>query len=123
NNSAGTRSVVYGKTLDYVLELTVVLADGSVVELRPLEDAELEAKCARSDLEGEGYRTVRRLARDHAEEIRRRYPRLLRRVGGYNQDAFVGGYSGIQVSEHSGLVMTASLNTRIPELQDAYANS
>src|SRR5262245_27828297 len=28
NNSSGTRSVVYGKTLDYVLALTVVLSDG-----------------------------------------------------------------------------------------------
>src|SRR5262249_48117997 len=33
NNSSGTRSVVYGKTLDYVLELTVLLADGSIVKL------------------------------------------------------------------------------------------
>ena len=33
NNSAGTRSVLYGKTLDYVLELTVALSDGSIVRL------------------------------------------------------------------------------------------
>src|SRR5436190_21001919 len=33
NNSSGTRSVVYGKTLDYVLAVTALLSDGSVVEL------------------------------------------------------------------------------------------
>src|SRR4029450_1022364 len=43
NNSSGTRSVIYGKTLDYVLGLTVILADGSLVELRSLDPGELDA--------------------------------------------------------------------------------
>ena len=68
NNSSGTRSVVYGKTLDYVHSLTAVLSDGSVVELQPLQPYELEAKCARADLEGECYRVVRRLGQEQATE-------------------------------------------------------
>src|SRR5437762_5138462 len=44
NNSSGTRSVVYGKTLDYVHSLTAVISDGSVVEMQPLEPNELDAK-------------------------------------------------------------------------------
>jgi FAD/FMN-containing dehydrogenase/Fe-S oxidoreductase len=91
NNSSGTRSVVYGKTLDYVLELTAVLADGSVVEMRPLAEPELSAKCAQPDREGDCCRTVRRLAAEYAAEIERRYPKILRRVGGYNLDEFVAG--------------------------------
>lgn len=91
NNSSGTRSVIYGKTLDYVLELTAVLSDGSVVELRPLIESDLDAKCGQQDLEGNCYRIVRRLAHDHAAEIERRYPKILRRVGGYNLDEFVEG--------------------------------
>lgn len=91
NNSSGTRSVVYGKTLDYVLSLTAVLSDGSVVELRPVDAWELNAKCAQPDLEGDCYRVVRRLGTEHAPEIERRYPRILRRVGGYNLDEFVPG--------------------------------
>jgi len=91
NNSSGTRSVVYGKTIDYVLSVTAVLSDGSVVELRPVDAQELEAKCAQSDLEGDCYRVVRRLGTSHATEIERRYPQILRRVGGYNLDEFLPG--------------------------------
>jgi FAD/FMN-containing dehydrogenase/Fe-S oxidoreductase len=88
NNSSGARSVIYGKTIDHVLDLHVALADGSVAHVRPLTPDALEDACAASTLEGAGYRTVRRLAARHADEIARRYPRILRRVGGYNLDAF-----------------------------------
>ena len=89
NNSSGARSVVYGKTIDHVLDLHAALADGSVAHFRPLDAGELNAACALQSLEGDCYRTVRELAARHAREIGRRYPRILRRVGGYNLDAFV----------------------------------
>ena len=89
NNSSGTRSIIYGSTLDYVLELEVLFADGSVVTMHPLDPTALERKCQQEDLEGRCYRTVRRLAEEHAGEIDRRYPKILRRVGGYNLDRFV----------------------------------
>ena len=41
-------------------------------------------------LEGACYRAVRRLGTEHADEIDRRYPKIRRRVGGYNLDAFTG---------------------------------
>ncbi len=89
NNSCGARSVLYGKTIDHVLEQDVVLSDGSVVRFRPLKADELDAVCAGDTLEARCYRTVRQLAREHAAEIERRYPKILRRVGGYNLDEFV----------------------------------
>jgi FAD/FMN-containing dehydrogenase/Fe-S oxidoreductase len=89
NNSSGTHSGIYGKTVDHVLELKVALADGSVVHLGPLDAAAWEARCQQDDREGECYRTVRRMAAEHAAEIERRYPKILRRVGGYNLDLFV----------------------------------
>jgi FAD/FMN-containing dehydrogenase/Fe-S oxidoreductase len=85
NNSAGARSVLYGKTIDHVMETTVALSDGSVAQFReiPREEAPrgdtLEAAC---------YQTVLRLACAHADEIARRYPKIVRRVGGYNLDEF-----------------------------------
>jgi FAD/FMN-containing dehydrogenase len=89
NNSAGMYSLVYGKTIDHILELRVMLSDGSVTTLAPLSEEELRAKLTLDSLEGRAYRTVRRLAREHADEIARRYPKVLRRVGGYNLDAFL----------------------------------
>jgi FAD/FMN-containing dehydrogenase/Fe-S oxidoreductase len=88
NNSSGTHSIIHGKTIDHVLELTVVLADGSVVHARPLDDDAVESKARQQDREGDCYRAVRQLARDHADEIERRFPKILRRVGGYNLDVF-----------------------------------
>ena len=89
NNSSGTRSVIYGKTLDYVMELTMVMSDGQVVQLGSVDPGELNHKYEQTDLEGACYRVIRDLAAGHAEEIDRRYPKILRRVGGYNLDEFV----------------------------------
>ena len=89
NNSSGARSVLYGKTIDHVLEQQVVLSDGTVAHFRPLDAPELVAACAGDTLEAECYRTVRDLAAACRDEIDRRFPKVLRRVGGYNLDEFV----------------------------------
>ena len=91
NNSSGARSVYYGKTIDHVLEQDVVLSDGSVTRFGPLSPEALEAACAGDSLEARCYRTVRDLARTHADEVERRYPKVLRRVMGYNLDEFTRG--------------------------------
>jgi FAD/FMN-containing dehydrogenase/Fe-S oxidoreductase len=89
NNSCGARSVYYGKTIDHVLEQQVLLSDGSIVHFRPMSPEEVARIEAEQTLEGECYRVVRRLAAEHADEIQRRYPKVLRRVAGYNLDEFV----------------------------------
>jgi FAD/FMN-containing dehydrogenase/Fe-S oxidoreductase len=91
NNSSGARSVIYGKTIDHVIEQEVVLSDGSVVTFGPLAEGELARKCVGETLEACCYRTVAELASTHAAEIERRFPKVLRRVGGYNLDDFVPG--------------------------------
>ena len=89
NNSCGARSVLYGKTIDHVLELDVILSDGSQAHLHPLNRAELDAACDGDTLEAKCYRAVRQVARECAAEVERRYPKVVRRVGGYNLDEFV----------------------------------
>lgn len=89
NNSAGSRSVQQGKTIDHVRELKVLLADGTELKCGPLDDAALREKQSRHDREGEIYRRLPQIIADNRREIMSRYPRILRRVSGYTLDAFL----------------------------------
>lgn len=89
NNSAGAHSIAYGKTIDHVIELTVLFSDGSEVVLKNLTPFELQEKAKANGLEGQIYREVLRLVDLHREEIEARYPKIMRRVSGYNLDEFV----------------------------------
>jgi FAD/FMN-containing dehydrogenase/Fe-S oxidoreductase len=91
NNSAGARSLRYGKTVDHVRAVEVVLADGSPATFGPVSTEELAALCARDDRLGTIYRTVRDEVERHKDAIAARFPRILRRVSGYNLDEFVPG--------------------------------
>src|SRR5579862_6754133 len=64
NNSAGARSVMFGKTIDHVLEQTVLLSDGSVTQFRDLARDEVPQG---DSLEAACYETVLRLAAEHAD--------------------------------------------------------
>jgi FAD/FMN-containing dehydrogenase/Fe-S oxidoreductase len=89
NNSSGAHSLTYGKTLDHVIELTVLMADGREVVLKDLSPAEVKQKSKADTIEGRAYREVFRLAQQHKPEILARYPKIMRRVSGYNLDEFV----------------------------------
>jgi FAD/FMN-containing dehydrogenase/Fe-S oxidoreductase len=84
NNSAGARSVVYGKTDDHVRALTTVLSDGTRAEFGALSEVAYQRKLELRTREGDIYRTAARVAAQHADEIARRFPNILRRVSGYN---------------------------------------
>ena len=117
NNSSGARSVLYGKTIDHVLEQHVVLSDGSVAHFRPLDPSALDAACAGTTLEAACYRTVRELGAAQRDEIDRRFPKVLRRVGGYNLDEFVDPAKPFNLAKlivgsegTLGLVVAAKIN-------------
>jgi len=89
NNSSGARSVVYGKTGDHVRTQEVVLADGQIARLGPLSGPALAQARGGDSLLARAYREVPALAQAHAAEIDARFPKVMRRVGGYALDAFV----------------------------------
>jgi FAD/FMN-containing dehydrogenase/Fe-S oxidoreductase len=89
NNSAGSRSVRQGKVIDHVRELKLLLADGSQITCAPCDDAAFQVKAALQNREGEIYRHLLQIVAENRREILARYPRILRRVSGYNLDAFV----------------------------------
>ncbi|MBG99317.1 MAG: anaerobic glycerol-3-phosphate dehydrogenase subunit C [Solibacterales bacterium] len=93
NNSAGSHSIIHGKTIDHVLELKVVLSDGSEVVLGPVDDATLERLVSVDSLEGHIYRDLLTLGDRWRDEILERFPKLMRRVSGYNLDELVSNSS------------------------------
>ncbi|MEM1355678.1 MAG: FAD-binding and (Fe-S)-binding domain-containing protein [Planctomycetota bacterium] len=96
NNSSGTRSIVYGKTIDHVLSCRIALADGTVLDCRPYDRAGWDAVAEGPGREAGLYRGIAELIDGHHEAIRERYPKVMRRVSGYNLDEFVdgAGYEG-----------------------------
>lgn len=88
NNSSGTRSVIYGKTIDHVIAVKVMLADGTVLTLDPCDTNKWSDRSAGSTREAELYRGVGELIRANRDEIIERFPKTMRRVSGYNLDAF-----------------------------------
>lgn len=91
NNSAGARSLRYGKTVDHVESVDVALDDGTAATFQPLDDAELGALDGQSDRVARLHRAVRDTAARHESAIRQHFPRILRRVSGYNLDEFIPG--------------------------------
>jgi FAD/FMN-containing dehydrogenase/Fe-S oxidoreductase len=89
NNSSGARSIRQGKTVDHVIELSVVLSDGTGARLGPKTADELAERQKGDSLEATIYRAVPQVVAANRGEILARYPRVLRRVSGYNLDEFV----------------------------------
>lgn len=86
NNSCGAHSIVWGKTADNVIALTSLLSDGTVADLRHLDGEGLRSKFSQEGLEGDIYRRLNELASNVRGEVEARYPKILRRVSGYNLD-------------------------------------
>jgi FAD/FMN-containing dehydrogenase/Fe-S oxidoreductase len=82
NNSCGAHSAAYGKTVDNLDALDVVLYDGTRFTL----GAAAEGTAAHGSREGEIHAAARTIAERYGEEVRRRYPKIPRRVSGYNLD-------------------------------------
>ena len=89
NNSAGMRSLVFGTTADQILSLRCVLASGETVEIKPLSRDEAERRARGEGPEARLLKNALQVGQRYGEEIKRRYPKLIRRVSGYGLDALV----------------------------------
>ncbi len=91
NNATGAHSILYGMTADHTLAMDVILSDGTMSHFSAVEDDQLADVQLRAGLEGEIYRQIGRIRREHGDVIRAGAPRHWRRCGGYNLDRFVDG--------------------------------
>jgi len=90
NNSCGSHSLVYGSTRDHTIELHTVLSDGSEATFGPVDRMGFEERCKKQNLEGEIYRTIRKILEDpeNQKNIKEGYPdpAIPRRNTGYALD-------------------------------------
>jgi FAD/FMN-containing dehydrogenase/Fe-S oxidoreductase len=87
NNSCGSRSIAYGNMVHNVLGIDALLADGTQAHFGAGDSGPARFQ--------EIARKVRDIAAREAAEIEARYPKLLRRVGGYNLETVkpAGGHN------------------------------
>jgi FAD/FMN-containing dehydrogenase/Fe-S oxidoreductase len=123
NNSCGSRSIAYGNMVHHVLGAEAWLADGELLRFGPV--AEATGRAARLAA------FVRGLADQHRAEIEARWPKVLRRVAGYNLDIFHPqserpytadgsvNLAQLLVGSEGTLAFTRSLTLRLSELPRA----
>jgi FAD/FMN-containing dehydrogenase len=84
NNSGGELSLRYGKTEDYVKELSVVFSDGKLYQIKALNKAELDKKIAKTDFEGNIYKKIYDLIENNYDLIKNAKPKVSKNSTGYN---------------------------------------
>ncbi len=83
NNSGGEKTLAYGKTEDYVRELTLVMSDGKKHVIKPLSGNELELKLKEQSFEGEIYRKLKALIASNYDLIKKSKPDVSKNSAGY----------------------------------------
>ncbi|TQE32238.1 FAD-binding oxidoreductase [Streptomyces ipomoeae] len=108
NNSCGATAQRTGKVVDNIARLEVLLYDGTRFWCGETDDEEYAEIERHGDLRATLYRRLRTLRDTYADEIRRRYPDIPRRVSGYNLDSLLPEHgfdiAGLLVGSESTLV-------------------
>jgi FAD/FMN-containing dehydrogenase/Fe-S oxidoreductase len=87
NNSCGTHSLLAGKTVDNVIELRILLYDGTLMTVGATDgEADINSIIAEGGRRGAIYSKLRDIRDQYAGLIRAKYPQIPRRVSGYNLD-------------------------------------
>jgi FAD/FMN-containing dehydrogenase/Fe-S oxidoreductase len=115
NNSCGATAQAYGKTVDNVVRLEVLTCDGERFWAGPTSDEEYETIVAAGGRRAEIYRQLRELAAENADRIQERYPKIPRRVSGYNLDSLLpeNGFDVAQALVGSESTLVTVLNAEL----------
>lgn len=83
NNSAGERTLRYGKTEDYILETKIIFSDGCEYLVKPLSQTELDEKISQGDFEGGIYKNFHKLIKENKNDIDNAKPDVSKNSAGY----------------------------------------
>jgi FAD/FMN-containing dehydrogenase len=83
NNCAGEKTLRYGKMEDYLLESSVIFADGNEYEVKPLTYIELKQKISKNDFEGNLYKQILELVTFNEKTIKEARPDVSKNSAGY----------------------------------------
>ena len=114
NNSSGTRSIVYGITRDHVLEARTLLSDGTIMDMKEFSPDELDS--GDSSRQSQILSRFKKIIENNRDEIQKRFPKVMRRVQGYNLDSFINtenwNLAELMVGSEGtlGIVLEAKLN-------------
>ncbi len=86
NNSCGVHALMGGKTVDNIESMRVLLYDGTVLEVGATNEDELAAIISAGGQRGEIYSGLRAIRDRYSALVRQRFPKIPRRVSGYNLD-------------------------------------
>jgi FAD/FMN-containing dehydrogenase len=92
NNSCGIHSVLASKrgkgarTSDNLHSLKILTYDGEIMTVGKTSEAELNSIISAGGRKGEIYSELKSIRDRYADEIRKKYPHIPRRVSGYNLD-------------------------------------
>jgi FAD/FMN-containing dehydrogenase/Fe-S oxidoreductase len=123
NNSCGSRSIAYGNMVHNVLSVEAWLSDGTLAAFGSFADASGRAR--------EIGDFVRSLADELREEVEAKWPKVMRRVAGYNLDIFNNqskrpytadgsvNLAHLLIGSEGTLALTKSLTLQISELPRA----
>jgi FAD/FMN-containing dehydrogenase/Fe-S oxidoreductase len=117
NNSCGARSIRYGKMVDNVLSLRALLPDGEAIQLgvRGGNDPGIAGSARAEHLADR----MAALAERERDEIGRRFPKVQRRVGGYNLDALLSerpNLAHLLVGSEGTLALTTEVTLKLSRL-------
>jgi FAD/FMN-containing dehydrogenase/Fe-S oxidoreductase len=89
NNSCGGSAQAYGKTVDNVRRLEILTYDGTRCWVGPTSEAEYDGIVAAGGRVAEIHQGLREIIDRTMADVRRGFPRIPRRVSGYNLDSLL----------------------------------
>jgi FAD/FMN-containing dehydrogenase/Fe-S oxidoreductase len=94
NNSCGAHAQMSGRTHENVDELEILLYDGTRMKVGWMDESELERCIGQGGRTGDIFRYLKSLRSHYAELIKERYPKIPRRISGYNLDQLIPDRDG-----------------------------